>query len=74
MVWVLRFFKMLNLPAVAFWADIHPVRDHSGIDDEGRIAFVAKIGKAFLASHQVCGGFLTFYTDGRVFLSHNFSS
>jgi hypothetical protein len=62
---------MLNLSAVAFWADIHPVRNYSGIDDEGRIAFGAKIGKAFLASHQICGGFLAFYTDGCGFLSHN---
>ncbi|HEX9715365.1 MAG TPA: hypothetical protein VGA28_06705, partial [Desulfurivibrionaceae bacterium] len=70
----LRFFKMLNLPAVAFGADIHPVRDHPGIDGERRKTFAAKIGKAFLASHQACGGFLAFYTNGCGFLFHGFPS
>jgi len=42
---------MFDLPAVAFGADIHPVRDYSGIGDERRITFAAKTGKAFLASH-----------------------
>jgi hypothetical protein len=33
-----------------------------------------KIGKAFLASHQACGGFLAFYTNGCGFLFHGFPS
>jgi hypothetical protein len=61
---------MLDLSAVAFGADIDPVRDYSGIDGERRITVAAKTGKAFLASHQIYGGFPAFYTDGRGFLSH----
>lgn len=69
--WILRFFKMLDLPAVAFWADIYPVRDYPGIENERRETSGAKIGEAFLATHQTCRGFPAFYTDGRGFLCHN---